>query len=727
MAKQAEGLSPNHYSIISPQIPESMIFSWNFMQMNALDYQKSASLSIYTVGGTTPLVTVALGIREEEADLSPHLGALTYDQVYEWSVRTVDLANVAVVTDRATFKYVMVESQDGLVWPLGPNAYEYIGTRQYFDEIRQNAIELLEDYGVDSAAEIAAFKLAESLFTGITVPSRTDYENIERILKVVSTKEGTYQDEVVRLVEDGLGAEDIHKIYDIFDRLTHLPPRTPDNVYLSFSEAVQLQIAQAGVSNRGEADVTIDLSWEPTELDSGNCQINFMDDLSEDIAFYRITLETGFSDYRVPQTLYYRKEDIEAENYSLNIPMTHLRFINTSTTKKTTYEMHVVTADKRGNFSPTHTELRNVADVPEGVDYYQVRAQKWDLGAQAVKKSWYDIYTGPKKAYVHNVGGNPDGTYQYAVRLFDKNGLNSSFYYIDDMIKVDPLKPPAAPKPRVKSTTISTIEFSWNAVTDAEEYEIDPLFGTAGNTTKTGLTHKLSGLSENKSYSIRVRAKNRAGVSQWVSIAGKTNAKPILETAQKAVTTRSWRTAYRVLYQNGGIANKPARYDVEKDNREVMHGEWIELRDKYESGAYVKKGTRWGNYKSLVFLDYQDWQSKLAGKEIIEVKMYIRRKSTAHGYPDDGRFLHVYTHNYASVNSLPAASTGPSIRDMHKATKLDFDRGQGQWITLPKLFGEKLRDGKMKGVAFHHPSSTRTPYSYMRLESGTFQLKIRYK
>ncbi len=68
--------------------------------------------------------------------------------------------------------------------------------------------------------------------------------------------------------------------------------------------------------------------------------------------------------------------------------------------------------------------------------------------------------------------------------------------------------------------------------------------------------------------------------------------------------------------------------------------------NQIQDGIAVKKGTRWGSNKCLFFLDHNDWRQKLQGKEILDVKLYIRRRNTEHGYPEDGQFLHVWAHNY---------------------------------------------------------------------------------
>ncbi|PFK99770.1 hypothetical protein COJ01_17005 [Priestia megaterium] len=726
MAKRPEGLSPNFNSIVSPQIPSSLIFSWTFIRENSSDYQKAAEVKVYSEGSNTALITVSAGT-SQEIDLTTQLGKLDLEQAYEWEVKITAANNTTVYSGRKPFQYVSVFITSSLEWPTGPEAYEYIGTRQYFNEIQANALQVLEDYVVDSKEEQNMYASAEGLFSGDIVPSRNDFVTIENILGLIAKKESTYKDEVDDLIEDGLGAQDIHKIYAFFDRLTKIPPQAPANISLSFSDIPHLNIADGSVSNNGQSDLTVDIKWNPTDLEIGTCAINIGSDLTEDISYYSIDLTVGFTDYSCTHTLIYRLEDLEAMNRQIDVAMDHINFEHLSSSKQTRYEFNAVAVDKRGDVSSHYSKLYNVDDVPLGVKSYQLCAQQKDLLDQKVIKQYYDIYNGTAKAYVHKVTGNVDGVYHYAVRLYDKNGRISPWFYIPDKVKLDPLKPPAAPKPYVKQVDTDSMVFEWPYVKDADRYEIDPLYSTVPNWIITYNSKEISSLQENTLYSVRIRAINRAGSSAWVTVSGRTKAKPIVTYTQKNIRSRTWRTAYFIHKQNGSITRPAAEYRYELDNNEVIHGEWIELRDKIESGIAVKKGTKWGNHKSLYFLDYAGWQSRLKGKEIVDVKFYIRRKTTPHGYPDDGRFLHVWSHNYANVNSLPPENKGPNLADHYKVDKLDWDRGQSHWVTLPKSYGEKIRDGKIKGFAFHHPTSDRAPYSYMRFDADTIQFQIRYK
>lgn len=733
MAKKPEGLSPNFNSIVSSEIPTSLIFTWTFIPSNSSDYQKNAEVKIYAEDSNTVLIAASTD-SEAEVDLTEQFAALEVDANYEWEVKVTASDNTTASSGRKYFQYVSILSKGDLVWPLGPDPYEYIGTRKYFSEIQQNALDVLDDYVVDSKEEEAMVNLANNLFTGDIVPSRKDFVAIENILAFIATKENSYKDQVDELIEDGLGAEDIHKIYTFFDRLTKIPPAEPSNIMLDFWGITPLKVVDGDVYNKGLSDLSVDINWTPSSLETGTCTIRFADDLKEDIAYYTVKLEIGFTDYSCSHTLIFRLEDLANNGREIYVPMEHINFHHLSSSKKTQYEIRATATDQRGDESARYSKVYNVSNVPLGVASYQLRAQHKDLLDKKVIKDYYDIYKGNKRAYVHNVKGNVDGVYHYAVRLTDINGQISPWFYIPDKVKLDPLKPPPAPKPKVKSADTDSITFTWDYVKTADNYEIDPQFGSSANSTTTSNVKTFSSLKENTSYKIKIRAKNRAGSSPWVTVSGKTKARPIKQYIQKHIKSRTWRTGYYIHYTNGRVVRPAAEYRKELDNKEVIHGEWIELRNNsYDTDGngrkdqFVKKGTKWGNHKSLYFVDYSGWKNRLKGKDIVDISFYIKRLPTQHGYPNDGRFLHVWTHNYSGVGSLPSAKKGPSLSNHYKVEKLDWNRGEGHWVKLPKSYGEKLRDGKIKGFAFYHPTSDRAPYSYMRFNADSIQFKIRYK
>ncbi len=86
MAKRPEGLSPNFNSIVTPDIPSSLIFSWTFIKENSGDYQKDAEVKVYKTGSNTALITFHTGT-DQQADITSHQGVLDLEQTYEWEVK----------------------------------------------------------------------------------------------------------------------------------------------------------------------------------------------------------------------------------------------------------------------------------------------------------------------------------------------------------------------------------------------------------------------------------------------------------------------------------------------------------------------------------------------------------------------------------------------------------------------------------------------------------------
>ena len=100
--------------------------------------------------------------------------------------------------------------------------------------------------------------------------------------------------------------------------------------------------------------------------------------------------------------------------------MDHINFVHLSSSKETRYVLRVSAVDKRKEQSVPYYKPYKVDNVPLGVASYNLRVQQYDLSNQWITQSYYDIYNGPNTAYVHNVTGNVDGVYHYAVRVFDK-------------------------------------------------------------------------------------------------------------------------------------------------------------------------------------------------------------------------------------------------------------------------------------------------------------------
>ncbi|MCS1350327.1 phage tail protein [Mechercharimyces sp. CAU 1602] len=117
----------------------------------------------------------------------------------------------------------------------------------------------------------------------------------------------------------------------------------------------------------------------------------------------------------------------------------------------------------------------------------------------------------------------------------------------------------------------------------------------------------------------------------------------------------------------------------------------------------------WGDaglHRGCWFFDYNDIRSKLAGKMITSVKFYARRQSRG-GY-SASRPVYFCTHDRSSASGTPSMSGATNAGS--------FKWGDKKWVTLPKSFGERLRDGDAKGIGIY--TSNASNYYYVLMEEA---------
>jgi phage minor structural protein len=154
-------------------------------------------------------------------------------------------------------------------------------------------------------------------------------------------------------------------------------------------------------------------------------------------------------------------------------------------------------------------------------------------------------------------------------------------------------------------------------------------------------------------------------------------------TTWTATSTQSWRDAY------GGWRS---------DNNYVYQGEY----------------SSYGNHRGCAFFNYSDIQSKLAGKTVKNVQLYLSRRA---GGTNAAQAVNVYTHNLTSASGTP-------VLTLHKSSAGSYSVGQAKWITIPNSVGDSLKSGTAKGIALY--SSSGSPY--MTFDGGSkVQLKITYE
>ena len=140
----------------------------------------------------------------------------------------------------------------------------------------------------------------------------------------------------------------------------------------------------------------------------------------------------------------------------------------------------------------------------------------WEVinGAQS-----YDIEVGgqiipqiPTNSYTHS-NLDADNSYTYKVRV-NKSGLQGQWSN-PVTVTTMPLAP-GVPENIITSSSIDSVQITWDETPNAEEYEIE----TNGQVISAGAStnYLFSGLNPNTEYTYRVRAKNQTSVGLWSGV-----------------------------------------------------------------------------------------------------------------------------------------------------------------------------------------------------------------
>lgn len=727
--KRPEGLSPAYGSFVSPDVQESFMLSWVFRG----EYGETQSkASVVIKKGSTTLATKTVTGASTSFSLSD--AGITWEENvdYTWSITPYNQnGSAGPVSNTMTFRYALLPKKPGISWEDGPEPFEYIGTRKYFNTIQKNSLVILADYGLKTKREQDLYaKIEKNMFMGDVVPDRKDFILVEELLALVSEKEFTLPPEVQQLIEDDLGAGDIHRIYKMFDYLAKRDPESVPGVDIFVPGMNAPAIASFTASIDNKEDSTVDLKWTTASQAKTYGEVTILgQSRSEDVRYYQCQLTYGSDVDPLTSTLYYRPVDFERIGYKIRFEMDYASIYTKETLSRAYESFYVVAVDHRDNRSDSFgKKLIHGPNykVPLGLDYYEIQMEKNGLGANTPNGwNWNWIANSQGSPHVHGLPNNSEGTYFFRIRFIDRSGLQGEWRESNG-VKYDPLKPPPPPKNlRPILIDINVIQWQWDRSPTADGYNVSfPTDNYSGGPTTDDKWWK-EGLGEGSWNEIRVQAYNRAGTSSWVGIWTQTKTRPPVEEYQQTPTADCWRTAYTI---NGGRSWNAAAWRLDSwdvARNEIIQGMWIELRSGINTdGRWVPAGTTYGNHKSLVYFNRSYWQNKLRGKEILEVKIYLKRKSTQHGYPNDGRYIQFWTHNY---DSRPSGE--PWLGNPHRINDANIGRGQGRWFTLPNYYGEYLRDGKMCGIALHADFRTvdKDQYTYMRFEESETQLFIKYK
>lgn len=724
--KKPEGLSPRFDSVVCPNFPGSFRFDWTFRANKTGDRQTKAVIKIYEDASLTPLKTITVLGDDSFYELASDTIIWEQQQRYVWEVVSYDSLNIASEPSvRATFYYLESAEANQITWSSGPEAYENMGPRAYFNTISTNLLEVLSDYNVDSVSEQNIYDLvSDKLFVGDVIPSRSDFVLLEQAIAFLYSKEKLKGPEVDSLIENGIGAGDIHKVYEFINSLLKVDPLPPTSISITVPVISVPSMSKATFISSGKNDQTVDVQWDSNPIEDENAIITISGfSSSEDVWYYICEYAYGRDDFPYKSKMYYRSSDFARINNRIQPFLRYDEFFTASTMEKSHHSFSIKAVDVRGNESATFNKTVKAPatfKTPLGLAKYEVEYQKAPLSATypISTRVYVDLYTGTNKSIAHKLSKNQEGTYFYRARYVDLSGQVGDWKGSAGN-KFDPLDPPPVPKNLSGVAGYNDISWKWSEVPTADGYKWKIGYGGTEHITSSE-KGSSTGLNEDTDYTLYVRAYNKAGMSGWASKKISTKNRPPVRYEVDSEVADVWRTGYYYLgrHQAGGW------YTSGPVKEQIIQGMWIELRDgKNTDGVWVKKGQTYGNHKSLIYLNKSSWQTRLAGKEIKKVELYLKRVEKRHGYPNDGRYIEVWTHNYTSKPSNEPV--------LSNSTKIDtnFGRGEGHWITLPVRYGELLRDGKIGGVALHTNFRTAdtSKYTYCRFDENSTKFRITYE
>lgn len=562
-------------------------------------------------------------------------------------------------------------------WKEYPKTYELINNKKFFQELKTNLINVIQDYA-DLGVNDEAFMIAktQTLFSGQIVPRKKDWVLLEEILDTLTQKKEfrIIWNELYPEAKPTLGISDLQRIRTFLDNIQRMSPII-QNFNMQIPVPNVLALNKPTVSSTNDFKTSMEIKWSINASTQALKQgtISAFPSPNEDVTGYDLNINAG--SYNFTRNF---ASNMQVLNHNVTLDWWTWFGSNVKQAKLTVTQ---TAKDKRGNSSSKQL----VHQFPSNVKM-PAPVKSYELEYKLNNNNWVRIANVSSLNYVWIAIPKATGNYTFRVRALDQ--INDYTAWVEsDPIYLQYVDYSMSP-PIVSGTpTINSITATWTHVDRAQTYEIwigDET--TAKNTHTSSNTRWVSrpatstrslvfnNLNPTTDYKITVRAINPQNrVQGQTTVRTLTPSVPQTKTYKPIgnqvynwgyhmlhyINTRSG-TYYGPHWHNGGIG----------DSTGVYQGEWVDGRwtgDQNWAGytwrggwAYQAwDGQHWGNRMSFVHYDYEQMRRDMRGKKIVNVVVTAVRGSSYHGYAT-GHPLYLYNHKREYTGSITSGTTTSS-------------------------------------------------------------------
>lgn len=563
-------------------------------------------------------------------------------------------------------------------WYDYPTPYSLVKRDVFFDELKVNLINVIQDYAdLGVADEASLIQRTQKLFTGRIVPAKKDWVELEDILNtLIQNKEfRNIWTNLFKEAKPTLNIEDLTKIRQFLDDIQRMSPIV-DSFNMTIPSPNITRLTRPKLSSPDNFENSMRLTWgiNSDSLNLKKGQFNGPLSRNEDILNYQFIIKAGSFN----QTKSYPGTS-SSINHEITLDWWNWFGLNI---KNALMEVTYIATDKRGNASHVVREHRFPSNVK-----MQTPIKSYEIEYKINSNNWSAIGKSTTPTFNWNTIPKITGNYYFRVR-----GLDQINQYTD-WVESDPLFIEyidySLSQPIVSaSPTINSITATWNNVDKAEHYDIWIDDETSAKNSHTQNNTRwvtqdssktrsvvFNNLSSSKKYKITVRARNRKFATIGHTYATTLTPKPVPKTkTYLPIGNQVWNGGYKWLYyintpsgsvrspgwHNGGIGDSTGCYQGEwVDGRWTGDQNWAGYTWRGGWAYQAWDGQHWGNRMSFIHYDYNQIKNDIKGKTVTKVEIKAVRANSYHGY-HKGHPLYLYNHKRDYTGNISSNATNSS-------------------------------------------------------------------